>query len=307
MGVLVSLLTACPGSSLGVQLGAKGIEVWGILNADPYWIVAIRIAGPGLLIASDDHQVLAVLERGEELIPAQGAGYDWMQFVAKALPPAVDYTERLQRALVIQRVIAAIHKQGHGGALVIGPRSNHDWMNLVDLRFKFDLDDADVIRKRLAHLEDAQRQLKESRFGVVDPTAAAPSTASPPETLVTANQSLLEELLRQIGDLSAIDGAVVMDEELGILGFGAKLRATAADFQVREIDVLTSASNDVSCSDLGGTRHRSAACLVHQQPETMVFVASQDGRLTLFVWVEDIKNVAAVRRLEHFISTSAFR
>jgi hypothetical protein len=194
IGVLVSLLTACPGSSLGVQLGAKGIEVWGILNTDPLWVVAIRIAGPGLLIASDDHQVLAVLERGEELIPAQGGGYDWMQLVAKALPLTVDFSKRLERALVIQRLVAAIQAQGHGGALVVGSASNHDWMKAVDIRFKFNPTGATVIRKRLAHLEDAQRQLKERRLGVVDPTAAAPSTASPPETLVTANQSLLEEL-----------------------------------------------------------------------------------------------------------------
>jgi hypothetical protein len=37
-------------------------------------------------------------------------------------------------------------------------------------------------------------------------------------------------------------------------------------------------------SSLGGTRHLSAAQLVHDQRDSIALVASQDGRFTVFAW-----------------------
>ncbi len=45
-----------------------------------------------------------------------------------------------------------------------------------------------------------------------------------------------------------------------------------------------SAPTVVAPAQLGGTRHLSAAQFVQDQPEAMALVASQDGRLTVFVW-----------------------
>jgi DNA integrity scanning protein DisA with diadenylate cyclase activity len=108
-------------------------------------------------------------------------------------------------------------------------------------------------------------------------------------------------ILRSIGDLSAIDGAIVMDEELKVFGFGAKLQAESDEFQVLELDALSGTTQSVSYAQLGGSRHQSAARFVHQNHEAMVFVASQDGRLTLLAWVVDPGQVAAARSLEHFV------
>jgi hypothetical protein len=39
-------------------------------------------------------------------------------------------------------------------------------------------------------------------------------------------------------------------------------------------------------TQLGGTRHLSAAQFVHDQRDTSALVASQDGRFTIFQWSE---------------------
>ena len=40
----------------------------------------------------------------------------------------------------------------------------------------------------------------------------------------------------------------------------------------------------VTPSQLGGTRHLSAAQFVQDQPDALALVASQDGRFTVFAW-----------------------
>ncbi|HWW82804.1 MAG TPA: hypothetical protein VNZ26_04330, partial [Vicinamibacterales bacterium] len=37
-------------------------------------------------------------------------------------------------------------------------------------------------------------------------------------------------------------------------------------------------------SQIGGTRHLSAAQFTHDQRDTLALVASQDGRFTVFAW-----------------------
>jgi hypothetical protein len=37
-------------------------------------------------------------------------------------------------------------------------------------------------------------------------------------------------------------------------------------------------------SEMGGTRHLSAAQFVHDQQNAVALVASQDGRFTIFAW-----------------------
>ena len=43
-------------------------------------------------------------------------------------------------------------------------------------------------------------------------------------------------------------------------------------------------STTLNPSELGGTRHLSAAQFVHDQPDAVALVASQDGGFTVFAW-----------------------
>ena len=48
-------------------------------------------------------------------------------------------------------------------------------------------------------------------------------------------------------------------------------------------------------SELGGTRHLSAAQFVHEQRDAVALVASQDGRFTVFGWSRKAAIVHAYR------------
>jgi hypothetical protein len=48
-------------------------------------------------------------------------------------------------------------------------------------------------------------------------------------------------------------------------------------------------------TQLGGTRHQSAAQFVHDQHDALALVASQDGRFTIFAWSECDQIVNAYR------------
>ena len=296
---LVTLLTAFPSTPLAVQARGPRLEVWGVLDSIPMLAMRLRVAGTAMVIATDGHDVIAVLERGEVHIPKSASDLSWIVMVANALEKAKTFPQRLAIATRIQRAVLAMHRQGHGGALVIVPAGSDSWAKWVSPGFRFDPTASMAVQGLLGELDTAEKRFEELKSGTTPeiPQSMLPLFAES----VAAHQDLINSMLRSIGDLSAVDGAVVMDEDLRVLGFGAKLDGSAGSFDVLVLDALSGESATASNSELGGTRHQSAARFVLQNPETMVFVASQDGRLTLFVWVVDPGKVAAIRRLEHFV------
>lgn len=94
------------------------------------------------------------------------------------------------------------------------------------------------------------------------------------------------EQCTQIGRLTAADGALVMSHERYVLCFGAKIQALDALTGSTTVRVVKPVEGDtesrVTLADLGGTRHQSAAQFVHDQPDAIAIVASQDGNMTFF-------------------------
>jgi DNA integrity scanning protein DisA with diadenylate cyclase activity len=86
------------------------------------------------------------------------------------------------------------------------------------------------------------------------------------------------ELSRVLANLTAIDGALVLDKRFGILAFGAEVsaelptpgqvyRALDAEGRVREEEAVENV----------GTRHRAAYRFVNDHPRGLAVVISQDG------------------------------
>ena len=73
-----------------------------------------------------------------------------------------------------------------------------------------------------------------------------------------------------------------------LLAFGAKIVRRPGERQVERM-LLTepiegAPATMVEPSQLGGTRHLSAAQFVNDQRDAIALVASQDGRFTVFGW-----------------------
>ena len=91
-----------------------------------------------------------------------------------------------------------------------------------------------------------------------------------------------------VAGLTAVDGATVITDRCEVLAFGAKIVRRDGSSRVSEV-ILTepvegSRPEVVEPSQLGGTRHLSAAQFVRDQHDAVALVASQDGRFTVFAW-----------------------
>jgi hypothetical protein len=86
---------------------------------------------------------------------------------------------------------------------------------------------------------------------------------------------------RQIANLANIDGALVLDKHLGLLGFGAEVSAELPS--PREVyRALDAEGFELQLEDVEnvGTRHRAAYRFVNDHPNGLAVVISQDGGVT---------------------------
>jgi len=108
--------------------------------------------------------------------------------------------------------------------------------------------------------------------------------------------------LKLTGQLTAVDGAVIVNDDLKVLAFGAKIKPLDTRKSPETLVVSESSAGsvplEVSLSEFGGTRHQSAAQFVFDQRQAVALVASQDGLMTLLTWHESVGSVAAVRHIE---------
>src|SRR5205085_3224702 len=89
-----------------------------------------------------------------------------------------------------------------------------------------------------------------------------------------------------IAGLTAVDGATIMTREYSVLAFGAKISRRKGSALVEQVMVTEpiqgGTAEIVHPSQLGGTRHLSAAQFVHDQRDPLALVASVAGNCTVF-------------------------
>jgi hypothetical protein len=95
-----------------------------------------------------------------------------------------------------------------------------------------------------------------------------------------------DEALDFVASLTAVDGAVLLDSDLGLLGAGVTILtpdSALPDEVVVEHPHHLGLEQRVQPSSMGGNRHRSALCFCKQQAGlALALVASQDGNLSFF-------------------------
>jgi hypothetical protein len=299
---LLALLTASPESPIAVHSGNSGPEIWGVLDSLPPHRLKLRVTSVGTVVASSDTKVIAILQRSKVLIPRAAGEVEWMSLIAATLDSTKSFQDRMKLADCLLRGVATVHRHGHGGALVLVPTSNDSWKGHIKFSYEFDMSSALALRDRIQEWETAINEAKqiESRL-MMGQNIETPSLVPMYIQAREGHRAIVDLTLRSIGNLSAIDGALVMDDKLTVLGFGTKLNGGPPEFDVKIYDALSGVIENDLVTKIGGTRHQSAARFVHENHDALAFVASQDGRLTLFAWVINDAKVMAVQNLEHFI------
>ncbi|GAB6126284.1 diadenylate cyclase [Humidesulfovibrio idahonensis] len=301
---LVALLTASPRTPLAVHGGPEGLHVWGMLDAEPEGLLRLRIAGNGILLASRARRVLALLNQGVMSIPVAADEISLSQLVARTLGKERYLEEHGNAPARFIRVVTTMIRHGHGGTLVLVSPEDQSWRAGVSFRFCFDEESGRLLQHSVRDFESGMNEALRGYDDLVAGRANCASLTDLREQYDAVNylRTLSESLFRRVGDLGLIDGAVVMDMDLMLHGFGAKLLFGPEEFTVTTLNAVTGrVREDVPLAALGGMRHQSAARFVQANRETDAFVISQDGRLSMISWSELTQTVAVVQNMEHFI------
>jgi len=259
-----------PGIHLGVWPNGSELCIWGATRSIPPLCFVVEVIEPGLLVvkhkrADPDGKFanVAVLQGDEvKIVDAEGV-------LTSECPDFVSVLLGFDSAAsdnVLLPLALSMRAHNHGGSLLVVPHGSASW------------------RKSIVSV----------------PYTVAPPFSKLGELVRKGSRDVqFKEAIDAIGGLTAVDGAVVLSDRWDVLAFGAKIGRTESGPFVEEVlvrePILGHTPVKVHASELGGTRHLSAAQFVHEQQDSLALVASQDGRFTVFGWSQRAGIVHAYR------------
>jgi hypothetical protein len=287
------------------------LRIWGMAHSGPAWLAPtwggrstvpnwtydpiIHVTGPGHVAVRCAGRLVGALQRGM-LVDAMMDVFDsvWLgemfarereevraehatRQIQSSSPTLADHSlvGRVGQHM-LRRAIQLVRGARHGGLiLIVDPDAARNNAGLAGLRLKH----------RFAQDEPAQRY-RTLLFQILERVAGATSKTSVgwQDFAHDASPGLekLEELVfewsRLIANLTAIDGAAVLDRRLGLVGFGAEVSAElpvpARVWRALDTEGLKREPDDI---ENVGTRHRAAYRFVHDHPAGLAIVVSHDG------------------------------
>jgi hypothetical protein len=258
-----------PGIHLAVWPANGSLQVWGGTRTLPAGCFVLEVVAPGLLVIKQSRKDetgkyvnLAVLQ-GEEIkiINHHATGkQDCPELITSLLGLESHFTSSGPANVLIQLSIS-MRAHGRGGALLVVPSIEpHPWRESMLQPITYAVDPSFSALARVISADSAKRQSPES----------------------------LNRLIEVVAGLTAVDGATIINDRYEVLAFGAKIVRRPGCGQVNQVRVTEPIEGFIPLkadpSELGGTRHLSAAQFVHDQRDCIALVASQDGRFTVFAW-----------------------
>ena len=266
-----------PGIHLGVWPIAGELRVWGTTRYLPAHCFVIEVVTSGLLVIKQRTELLGKFVNVAVLEGDQVKFVDERSAQVPDCPGMLQSLLGLDRALastsrgdgdsdsinVLVQLAASMRGHGRGGALLVTPSSSDDWMQSIIFPAPYSLNPPFTGLSALLR-----------RKGDVSGSAAMVDD--------------LRHAVEGVAGLTAVDGAMVMNDAYDVLAFGVKIMRRKGNATVERISLTEpiegSVPTIVSPGQLGGTRHLSAAQFVHDQPDAIALVASQDGHFTIFKW-----------------------
>lgn len=275
-GALVKVAPAVerPGIHLGVWHDGAGLSVWGTIRAVPSMCVVVEVAAPGLLVIKH--------HRGEEagkfvnVAVLEGDQIKIVDEKASSLPDCpplltsllgfdspADWRPEIDSVNVLVQLAVSMRAHGRGGLLLVVPDGSEMWRESIVRPIPY------AVVPAFSELAQLNRQ-------------------NPDEKIKRLWQDAVNRAVDAVAGLTAVDGATVVTVQYDLLAFGAKISRRKGAAQVEQVTVTEPIEGDRATllhpTQLGGTRHLSAAQFVHDQHDAIALVASQDGRFTVFSW-----------------------
>jgi sensor domain DACNV-containing protein len=242
-------------------------------NVDPDPFVKIIAGRPGCLSIRSGSDLLLGYERGT-ILTREHVGFSGgpVRRALEAMSRAADLDEDAVGDYVhaVRSLVGEMAAHGRGGILIVSDEEHPDITSAAPYRMVHD--------SSLSALLKLARRL--GRAGHGGPRSrTTPNEAAFGIVLRNAFLTEAERVTQEIGALTAIDGALVVDRNLALRAFGVVLPvghpaalAEASDEEGRHVRPI----------DLGsrGTRHRAGATYAADHPGAIVFVASEDGQIS---------------------------
>lgn len=260
-----------PGIHLGIWRAVDGLHVWGTTRDVPAFCLVIEVITSGLLVIKHRSEPfgkfvnVAVLEGDQVKVVDEegGAAVPDCPGLVKSLLGFVERPATVESVNVLVQLAASMRAHGRGGALLVVPAGTDGWRESVVAPVLYS------VNPPFAEL--AQLMRHQAEHGSHHDW-----------------QENLRRAVEAIAGLTAVDGATVITERYEVLAFGAKITRRRGSTPVEQVHVTEPVEGGVGTlatpTQLGGTRHLSAAQFVHDQRDATALVASQDGRFTIFKW-----------------------
>jgi DNA integrity scanning protein DisA with diadenylate cyclase activity len=185
-----------------------------------------------------------------------------------------------------------VKEEGHGGAIIVVPAIRPAMEKETRIKYQ---QNSSVLRKAFIEFMNARHKIADVIVRIEKGESSLDGVYAIAELALMRSHEQLVEVIRFIAKLSGCDGAIIVTEDLRLLGFGAEIRSELKR-GVEAIEVLDDMRKVHRKLDVEsfGLRHRSAIKLVSRKPGCCVLVISQDGAIS-FVW-SDKPNVVSVKR-----------
>jgi Probable sensor domain DACNV len=270
----------------GIHLGVWEVNgelcIWGTAHNIPTFCFVLEVVEPGLIVVkhhrgekSGKYVNVAVLEGDQIKIVDENAS---------SLPDCPDLVTSLlgfdspaswvDSVNVLVQLAVSMRSHGRGGSLLIVPPNSDAWRESIVHPIRY------AVSPPFREMAELMRETGEGRQAEVWKDA-------------------LRETVEAIAGLTAVDGAAILTDQYELLAFGAKIQRRRGAEPVESVMVTEPVEGGAptmsNASQLGGTRHLSAAQFVHDQRNAIALVASQDRRFTVFAWSPCEESVHAHR------------
>lgn len=173
---------------------------------------------------------------------------------------------------------------GHGGSVIIVPTGAS--LHFARGRIKYPQCNS-VLRSSFIDYMNARHKLGDLIAQEENEQLVSPEQISHAVLPTLDTYEDLVEATRFVAHLAGCDGAIVISEDLCLLGFGCEIKAELrSGAEVLEIKNEMRKEERALNVEQFGMRHRSAINLVSQEPRYRILVISQDGYISV-VWSEE--------------------
>ncbi len=297
--------------------GGERLAIWGLIHQGPRWLQdvvggrgsgpplpplpVVHVVAPGSIEARRGTEFICRLEQGRlsgtrfDIFSAAWLPHEFDQLQRDQADAHTELRDRAEAAgerwgsidnnlprligeRVMKRVLALVRRQRHGGTVLFVSADHAPTLTApnpyLDIKYRFTE-------------AKGRRQFFKLTLHILNRLAAVypdrnridwDDFVSTQDDELAALDEALFEVAYLIAGLTAVDGAVVLDKHMEILGFGAEISGQLTDVTVihRALDLEGDAVEDELTTN-EGTRHRSAYRLINHLPGSVAVVMSQDG------------------------------